>query len=67
MEITKENQNKTSAPQGAGSSFNYVPLRSFGSIIEYDSRLELKQLSKEIPRNAFIFNGGNTYIVVVLQ
>lgn len=66
MERTRENQDRVSTPRVAGSSFGSIPLRSFGSIIEYDSRIGLKQLSREIPSNAFIFNVGSTYVVVVL-
>lgn len=44
-----------------------IPLRSFGSIMEYDGHIDLEHLSKEIPKGAYIFNGGNTHIVIAIR
>lgn len=44
-----------------------IPLRTFGSISEYDGRLDLESLSKQIPKEAYIFSWGDTHIVIAIR
>lgn len=67
MENIQKNQIDSTASEETGSSPITVPLRIFGNIIEYDGRLDLESLSKQIPKEAYIFNGGDNHIVIAVR